>query len=103
MPVVLNQVSRSKSYAVHVALKTNGRPLDADIELWQGPDNTPVKMRVHVEDGSKRPFSCVVATPRGPATIALCNIGHMEFPLDANVVADTPDLAASTDTDEIRS
>lgn len=88
--------------AVHVALKTQGRPLDADIELWQGPDNTPVKMRVHVEDGYKRPFSAMIATPRGGNTIALRNIGHMEFPLDANVVADSPDLAASTDTDDFR-
>jgi len=84
--------------AVHIAIKTEGRPLDADIELWKGPENTPTKMRIYVEDGSERPFSCMIATPRGPNTIALNNVGPLEFPFDASVVADTPDIIVpSTD------
>jgi len=76
---------------VQVILSTEGRPLDADIELWHGPDNTPCKMRVYVENGQLRPFSAVVETPRGPNTIAIRNIGQIEFPLAANVVADDVD------------
>jgi len=71
---------------VQVILSTEGRPLDADIELWHGPDNTPTKLRVYVENGQMRPFSAVVETPRGPNTVAIRNIGQIEFPIAANVV-----------------
>jgi len=87
---------------VQVVLSTEGRPLDADIELWHGPDNTPCKMRVYVENGQLRPFSAVIETPRGPNTVAIRNIGQIEFPIAANVVADHVDnpspecLSAST-------
>jgi hypothetical protein len=88
---------------VQIVLSTEGRPLDADIELWHGPDNTPCKMRVYVENGQLRPFSAVIETPRGPNTVAIRNIGQIEFPIAANVVADlvdspSPDCASSSMT-----
>ena len=76
---------------MQVHISTEVLPLDADIELWHGPDNTPCKMRVYVENGQLRPFSAVIETPRGPNTVAIRNIGQIEFPIAANVVADQVD------------
>ena len=103
--VVQGSTLKTWSYSSHqvdrvqVALKTEGRPLDADVDLWQGPDNTPCKMRVYVEDGAKRPFNCVVETPRGPNTVAIRNIGQLEFPLTACVSAvEVPDSSYLSDS-----
>jgi hypothetical protein len=76
---------------VQVFLTTEGRPLDADIELWQGPDNTPTKMRIYSEDGKARPFNAVVETPQSPNTVAIRNIGGIEFPLAASLIANDVD------------
>jgi hypothetical protein len=75
---------------VEVDLSTEGRPLDADIELWHGPDNTPCKMRVYVENGEIRPFRAVIETPRGPNTVAIRNIGQLEFPFAAKARINLP-------------
>jgi len=81
---------------VQVVLSTDGRPLDADVQLWQGPDNTPCKMRVYSEDGNKRPFSAVIATPDdGESTVAVRNVGENVFPLSAYVVANDVDMPFS--------
>jgi hypothetical protein len=73
---------------VQVLLQTEGRPLNADIELWRGPYDTPQKVRVYIEDGSMCPFIAVIETPRSPNTIAIRNTGQQEFPLAAHVVVD---------------
>jgi hypothetical protein len=70
---------------VQVRLETEGRPLNANVELWQGPDNSPQMMGVYVEDASVRPFNAIIATPRGSNAIAIRNTSPLEFPLTAGV------------------
>jgi hypothetical protein len=83
---------------LHVLLKSEGRPVDADVQLWHGPDNIPQRMQVYVEDALSGTFSAFIGTPKIPSTIAIRNTGSIEFPLDAVV---GPDYDASFDCIDI--
>ncbi|KAL1495353.1 hypothetical protein AB1Y20_016722 [Prymnesium parvum] len=73
---------------VQVSIRSDGRPIDANIELWHTPSYVPTKFSVYTEDGAIRPVDAVLETPKHPKTVAIYNTGSMEFPFDANV-ADT--------------
>lgn len=81
---------------VQVLLRSDGRPLHSDVELWQGPDNIPMRMSIYNEDGNLRPFSAVIETPWDHNTIAIRNSGHVEFPLYACVEADVREVERTT-------
>jgi len=82
---------------VRILMKTEGRPLNANIELWHGPDNTPQKLAVYLEDGNLRPFSAVIETPLDHNAVAIYNTGHLEFPLLASVEPEFRNGSGRTD------
>jgi hypothetical protein len=86
--------------ASHVFLESDGRPLDVEFELYDGPNNTPTKMKYYSEDGRLRPINAMVENPqqgqRGN-TLSVRNVGPMEFPINAGVssVGNRPMMAPS--------
>jgi len=76
---------RNQSGISQVNMETEGRAMDAEFEVWDGPDDTPSSMRVKSEDGKKYPFRAVVGTPGSRSAKSVRNRGGVEFPMSTGV------------------
>jgi len=84
---------------VQVALRSpNSRPVDADIELWIGPDWTPLKIQCHTEDGAKLPIQSLVGTRNKLSNVEIRNVGVYNFPIDATCAYAINPLAEERET-----
>ena len=75
-----NNLSKDR---VQVAVASEGRPINSDIQLWLGPDWTPCTMKAYSEDGKARPIQTLVGTRNKEAMIEVRNVGEYEFPFSA--------------------
>ena len=72
-------------------------PLDARIEVIQGPNNNKQVIELYSEDGFDRPMFFLLPTPGPGNVVRIVNNGPMEFPLTAGVVPNHGRGAAPVD------
>ena len=73
--------------SVQILLKSDGMPINARIEVLQGPNNNRQGIDLYSDNGHGRPVFYVLETPgnRG-CVIEITNTGPMEYPLTASCV-----------------
>jgi len=88
---------------VQISLQTDGGPLKANLDFWDGPDRTAFNMSCFSQDGRYYPVNAIIPT-RGNAdsgTVAVRNTGEITFPLVASVMENAgPQIGSMRGFDE---
>ena len=78
-------IGASTTERVQLSLKSEGRPVNSNIELWHTPSYIPARFNLYTENGKTMPINAVIETPKHPKTIAVFNTGAEVFPFEATV------------------
>jgi hypothetical protein len=81
----------------NVNLKTQGRPIHADLQMWAGPNNVPKSVHLYSQDGSQYGVSTSFSTSNSQRanSVSIRNQANMEFPLTARVTSDADTATAA--------
>ena len=81
------EIQEEATERVQLSIKSEGRPVHTDVQLWHTPSYVPFKFSVYTEDGALRPVNALIETPKAyhPKTVACYNTGTIDFPFDATV------------------
>lgn len=68
---------------------TDGRPLHVEMEVYNGPNDSPTRVKMYSEDGRQRPMNVLTNNNfgggYGGGVVSVRNVGSMEFPMDVGV------------------
>mmetsp|Transcript_108384 Transcript_108384/g.312255 ORF Transcript_108384/g.312255 Transcript_108384/m.312255 type:complete len:332 (-) Transcript_108384:318-1313(-) len=70
---------------VYLEISSDGLPINARIELWQGPSNTKAIGKIYTDHGLKRPWSALIPLPGYGASICVINEGPMTYPIKVSM------------------
>jgi len=66
---------------VYIEISSDGLPVNARVELWQGPSNTKAIANIYTDHGLRRPWSALIPCPGYGASICVLNVGPMTYPI----------------------
>jgi hypothetical protein len=67
-----------------------GRPVEATLDIYDPAGKKPFLAKVWSEDGEIRPIDVVLELPKKGGSIAVRNLGEMDFPIEARVQHEYP-------------
>jgi hypothetical protein len=70
---------------VRVHIRSEGGPIQALVEVWQGPGQSMQVADVYADDGLDKPFTTMIQTPGYGTTLAVRNVGPMTFPIKVQI------------------
>lgn len=70
---------------VYLEITSDGLPVHARVEIWQGPSNTKAIANIYTDHGLRRPWSALIPLPGYGASICILNVGPMAYPIKVSM------------------